>query len=207
MDTKICAAAWRLFGGLLVMLSVCAASSAAQVEGVKLDERVYIAQGLPELQLNGAGVRRKLLVAKVYVAALYLTQKRATSDAVLSDPGAKRLAMHILHDEVTAEQMVAMLNDGLSANNQLPELGTLEPRIRELSNMMRSVGRISQGGVILLDYLPGIGTRITINGVARATIPGEDFNRALLRIWLGDRPVDGRLKRTLLGGGDSVLPF
>ena len=67
--------------------------------------------------------------------------------------------------------------------------------------------QINQGGVILIDYLPGIGTRITINGVARATIPGEDFNRAMLRIWLGDRPVDGRLKRMLLGGEDSVLPF
>jgi len=192
---------------LLVLLSTCAPGFAAQVESVKLDDRVYIAQGVPELQLSGAGVRRKMLVAKVYVAALYLTQKRSTSDAVLADAGPKRFAMHILHDEITAEQMVAMLNDGLSANNQLLELGALEPRIRELSAMMRAVGRISQGGVILMDYLPGIGTRITINGVARATIPGEDFNRALLRIWLGDRPVDGRLKRMLLGGEDSLLPF
>jgi len=197
----------RTFGWLMSLLMFSVASPAAEVEGVKLDDRVYIAQGVPELQLNGAGPRRKMLMAKVYVAALYLTQKRATSDAVLTDPGPKRLAMHILHNEIKAEQLIAMLNDGLSANNQLPELGTLEPRIRELGTMMHNVGRISQGGVILLDYLPGIGTRITINGVTRATIPGEDFHRALMRIWLGDRPVDGRLKRMLLGGGDSLLPF
>lgn len=196
-----------MLGCLFALLLIPAAGIAADVEGVRLDERVYIAQGIPELQLNGAGPRRKMLVAKVYVAALYLTQKRATSDAVLSDPGPKRLAMHVLHDEITADQMVAMLNDGLAANNQLPELGPLEPRIRELAAMMRAVGRINQGGVILLDYLPGIGTRITINGIARATIPGEDFHRAVMRIWLGDRPVDGRLKRALLGGGDSLIPF
>lgn len=197
----------RLLGWLFALSLIPVASPAAEVEGVKLDDRLYIAQGLPELQLNGAGPRRKMLVAKVYVAALYLTQKRATSDAVLADPGPKRLALHILHDEIKAEQLIAMLNDGLSANNQLPELGALEPRIRELGTMMHNVGRISQGGVILLDYLPGIGTRITINGVTRATIPGEDFHRAMMRIWLGDRPVDGRLKRMLLGGGDSLLPF
>ena len=52
----------------------------------------------------------------------------------------------------------------------------------------------------MLDYLPGIGTRFTFNGITRLTIPGEDFNRAMLRIWLGDRPVDGRLKSALLGG-------
>jgi long-chain acyl-CoA synthetase len=197
----------RTLVALSALLLVPFAAYAAELEGVKLDERVYIAQGLPELQLNGAGVRRKLMVAKVYVAALYLTQKKTASDAVLSDPGPQRLAMHVLQEQITAEQFVAALNDGLTANNQAPELAPLEKRIRDLAAMMREVGRINQGGVVLLDYLPGIGTRLTINGLARLTIPGEDFHRALMRIWLGDRPVDGRLKRALLGSGDSVLPF
>ena len=30
---------------------------------------------------------------------------------------------------------------------------------------------------------------------------GEDFYRALLRIWLGDKPVDGDLKQGMLGQG------
>ncbi|RPI41633.1 MAG: hypothetical protein EHM59_19725, partial [Betaproteobacteria bacterium] len=192
----------RAIGLYILLACTPAAGWSADVEGVKIDERVYIAQGLPELALNGAGVRRRLLVAKVYVAALYLAQKKTVSDAVLSDPGPKRIAMHVLQDEVTADQIVASLHDGLAANNSPPELAPLEKRIRELAAMMRQIGRINQGGVILLDYLPGIGTRVTINGVTRMTIPGEDFNRALLRIWLGDRPVDGRLKRALLGGTD-----
>jgi hypothetical protein len=197
----------RTLGLFLALLVASGSGHAVEVEGVKLEERLYIAQGLPELHLNGAGVRRKLLVAKVYVIALYLSQKKTASDAVLADPGPKRLAMHILQKEVIAEQLIASLNDGLSANNQPPELAPLEQRIRDLAAMMRDVGRITEGGVVLLDYLPGIGTRVTINGVVRRTIPGEDFHRALMRIWLGDRPVDGRLKRTLLGGSDSVLPF
>jgi long-chain acyl-CoA synthetase len=183
------------------------AARAAEVEGVKLDDRIYIAQGVPQLVLNGAGVRRKLLVVKVYVTALYLSQKKTTSDAVLSDPGPKRIAMHVLQDEITADQLVAALQDGLAANNQPPVLAPLEQRIRELAAMMHQVGRINQGGTVLLDYLPGIGTRVTINGVTRLTLPGEDFSRALLRIWLGDRPVDGRLKQALLGVEESLLPF
>jgi len=191
----------------VIALAATQGAYAAEVEGVKLDDRVYIAQGVPELSLNGAGVRRKLIFAKVYVTALYLAQKKSTSDAVLSDTGPKRLAMHILQDEVTAEQLVGALHDGLAANNQPPELAPLEKRIRDLAGMMRDVGRLKQGGVILLDYLPGIGTRVTVNGVTRLTIPGDDFNRALLRIWLGDKPVDGRLKQALLGGKDHLLPF
>ena len=31
-------------------------------------------------------------------------------------------------------------------------------------------------------------------------IAGEDFYRALLRIWIGDKPVQDDLKKALLGG-------
>jgi hypothetical protein len=34
---------------------------------------------------------------------------------------------------------------------------------------------------------------------AGAPIPGEDFYRALLRIWVGPRPVQEDLKKALLG--------
>jgi hypothetical protein len=189
----------------LVGLACCGfffnpASAATEFEGVKIEERIYVAQGLPELRLNGVGVRRKLIVAKVYVAALYLQQKKTGVEAILSDTGPKRVAMHVMQDEITAEELIAMLHDGLAANNSAPELAPLEKRIRSLAGMIQQVGKVNPGGVILLDYLPGIGTRVTINRVPRITIPGEDFNRALLRIWLGDRPVDGRLKQALLGG-------
>jgi len=35
---------------------------------------------------------------------------------------------------------------------------------------------------------------------AGSPIPGEDFYRALLRIWLGDNPVQEDLKKALRGG-------
>jgi hypothetical protein len=55
--------------------------------------------------------------------------------------------------------------------------------------------------VILLDYLPGAGTRVTIKGQVKGVIPGQDFNDALLEVWLGARPASGGLKRAMLGGG------
>jgi Chalcone isomerase-like len=51
-----------------------------------------------------------------------------------------------------------------------------------------------------LDFIPGAGTRITVNGEAPGQpIPGEDFYQALLRVWLGDDPVDRKLNGALLG--------
>jgi hypothetical protein len=190
----------------IAVLALALPARAAEVEGVKVDERVYIAQGLPELELNGAGVRRKLM-ARVYVAALYLAKPLRNPEEILQDPGPKRMAMHVLQKEILANEFVAALHDGLAANNASFELAPLEKRIRDLAGMMHQVGRLHQGGTVLLDYLPGIGTRVTVNGVTRLTIPGEDFHRALLSIWLGERPVDGRLKRVLLGEPDSLLPF
>ena len=35
---------------------------------------------------------------------------------------------------------------------------------------------------------------------AKATIPGEAFNAALTKVWLGDKPVQADLKKAMLGG-------
>jgi hypothetical protein len=44
-------------------------------------------------------------------------------------------------------------------------------------------------------------TQVVIQGKpAGKPIAGEDFYRALLRIWVGDRPVQDDLKKALLGG-------
>ena len=46
----------------------------------------------------------------------------------------------------------------------------------------------------------GAGTAVAKNGETLGTIDGDDFNTALLAIWLGERPADRGLKKRLLGG-------
>ena len=46
----------------------------AKVAGVKFDETSQLSAGVPQLVLNGAGIRKKFFV-KVYVGALYLPKK------------------------------------------------------------------------------------------------------------------------------------
>jgi long-chain acyl-CoA synthetase len=52
---------------------------------------------------------------------------------------------------------------------------------------------------VALDYVNG-GTVILLNGAPKATIPGDAFNAALTKVWLGDKPVQADLKKALLGG-------
>lgn len=55
--------------------------------------------------------------------------------------------------------------------------------------------------VVDLDWLPGKGLQLALNGELRgAPIPGEDLYAALLRIFVGDKPTDPEMKIGLLGG-------
>ncbi len=78
---------------LLVSMSVGA--GAAEVAGIKLDDRARL--GTSELVLNGAGVRKKLLF-KVYVAGLYLTEKRKSPADVLALGGPKRFSITLMRN-------------------------------------------------------------------------------------------------------------
>ena len=173
-------------------------SLAAEIEGVKLAARVRVSDSGPELALNGAGVRTRVFF-KVYVGALYLPQKAGNTQAVLADTGPKRVAMHMLR-ELTAEQLFSALNDGLKNNHAPGELAKLEPQVKQLEGIFNALKVAKNGDVILLDYLPDAGSRITVNGESKGIIPGDEFYRALLRVWLGDQPADAALKKAMLGG-------
>jgi len=185
---------------LMFLLSavITISAAAAEIEGVKLADKLRVSDAGPELILNGAGVRTRVFF-KVYVGALYLQKKENATDAVLADAGPKRVAMHLLRD-LTAEQLFSALNDGLKNNHTPEQLAKLGPQLKQLEDVFNAVKAAKNGDVILLDYLPGAGTRVIVRGDDRGTIPGEEFNRALLRIWLGNQPADASLKKAMLGG-------
>jgi len=183
---------------LLIGAVITISAAAAEIEGVKLADKLRVSDAGPELILNGAGVRTRVFF-KVYVGALYLQKKENATDAVLADAGPKRVAMHLLRD-LTAEQLFSALNDGLKNNHTPEQLAKLGPQLKQLEDVFNAVKAAKNGDVILLDYLPGAGTRVTVRGDDKGTIPGEEFNRALLRIWLGNQPADASLKKAMLGG-------
>lgn len=185
---------------LAIVLTLAAAGAWAQpveVEGVKLESTAQV--GNDTLQLNGAGLRTKVFF-KVYVAGLYVPQKAHAAAQLLAQKGARRVSLTLLRN-VDAESFVNALNDGLRDNHTEAQLAALKPQIDAFNASLKAVGEAKKGDVIHLDFVPESGTRVTINGLVRGSaIAGDDFFTALLRIWLGDKPVDGNLKKGLLGG-------
>jgi len=147
------------------------------------------------LVLNGAGIRKKFII-KVYVGSLYLTVKRSTVKEILDDPGAKRIVMNFLYKEVSADALVEGWNEGFAANNSPQDLLPLQDRIKQFNSFFVTVRK---GDEIRLDYLPGEGTQVWINNILKGSVPGEDFSRALVKIWLGPKPPDLKLKDAMLG--------
>ena len=153
----------------------------------------------PELVLNGAGERR-ILFLNIYAIGLYLPRRARSLREVLAQDGPKRLHLVMLRDGVTAKQVhdhvIARLEDG----SQPAEMALMKSRIDDLDRIITSERVINQGGTIDLDYVPGLGTIIRVNGIAKSDpIPGEDFYNALLRIWLGDKARSVLLRDQLLG--------
>ena len=180
---------------LLLLAFAASAASGAEVAGVRLEDKTQVESR--ELVLNGAGLRKRV-VFNVYVIGLYLPEKKTDPAAVLQLAGPKRVAIHMLRD-VGAEQFTDALVDGLRENHSEADFKALEPRVKDLAGIFAEIKEAKKGMTITLDWT-GAATQLTVNGKpAGKPIAGEDFYRALLRIWLGDKPVQNDLKKSLLG--------
>jgi len=190
----------RRIAALALALLLPLAGVAAEVGGIKLDDRTRIDAGGPELVLNGAGVRTRFVV-KVYVGGLYLTEKKTAAADAIALGGPKRVSITMLRD-VGAQQFNEALVDGFRANNTAADMEKLKAPLDELGAIMNALGEAKKGNVITLDFVPGTGTRVLVDGAAKGKpIAGDEFYRGLLRIWLGDKPVDSDLKKGMLGQG------
>ncbi|MGA7748931.1 MAG: chalcone isomerase family protein [Gallionella sp.] len=183
-----------------ILLLICCVflswnACALEVSGVKLADSIHL--GSHDLVLNGAGLRTKFFF-KVYVAALYLGEKTHVAEVALNQSGEKRVALYIKR-ELSDEQMLHSFNEVMAANHTAAEMQAMEPQLKELTEIFHAVKSVREGDVVFLDYLPDSGTKIIVNGVPRGNIAGAVFNRALFKIWLGDRPAQPNLKQKMLG--------
>ena len=118
--------------------------------------------------------------------------------SVLDGDTPRQVRITLLHD-VSADRNVELLRRGLDANNSPRTLTAIQGQVEQFLDLIRRRGTFPKGSVIQLDYLPGTGTQVWLNHHLAGSFAGEEFNRALLKIWLGDHPVQQSLKAALLG--------
>jgi hypothetical protein len=184
---------------ILLMISCLLLSwnaSALDLAGIHLVDRMQV--GDTVLQLNGGGIRTKFFF-KIYVGALYLPEKQTSAEAIIADNRAHRVVLYILH-ELSSEKLYNSVHEAIEGNHTPAEMSALGAQLNQLKDIFDSVHEVKPNDIVMLDYLPASGTRVTVNGSERGTIAGAGFSRALLRIWLGRNPVQDDLKKGMLGG-------
>ncbi|KAB2919746.1 MAG: hypothetical protein F9K30_16950 [Dechloromonas sp.] len=179
---------------LLAALIAAPGLQAAEVAGVRIDDAVKV--GGSDLVLNGAGLRSKLFI-KVYVGALYVGQKAGTPAAIYDSPAPRRMLMRMLRD-MDAETLHGALDEGLRNNLTPAELAAMQGPAGQLGALMKGIGKVREGDAVAIDFTAD-GVSVSLNNQVRGAVPGADFARALLRVWLGDKPADASLKKALLG--------
>lgn len=170
-------------------------AAAMKIAGVEIPDSLTLASGEQELPLNGAGIRKKFFM-DIYIGALYLPARTPDADAILSDTGPASVLMHFLISEVSKKKITGGWDDGLRKNHTEEEMRALVPRLEQFNSYFHTVRK---GDTIRIDYQPGTGTTVRINGQMRGVVEGNDFFRSLLRIWLGSKPVSKALKLGMLG--------
>ena len=184
-------------GAIFVYLAMLSTPSvAASLQGQRFDDNTRLAA--QELALNGLGLR-SILFIKVYVAGLYLPEKATTFRVIANMPGPKRLQLRMLR-KADADDFIEALVEGIEENTSKAELAQLSARMQQLTHTINAIGSVVAGDSLNFDFVPGVGTSVTLNGMKRGTvIEGADFYNAVLKIFIGEEPVDERLMAGLLG--------
>jgi FtsP/CotA-like multicopper oxidase with cupredoxin domain len=186
---------WKLSALAGMLLSTALLANAAEVAGVKIDDTA-VADGTP-LVLNGAGLRSRVFI-KVYVAALYLPQKSTQASTITQVNGPRRVVLRMMRG-LDAQTLTAALEDGVRNNSSPAELAAVKPAMDELLAQMLKLSKLNEADVVVIDMTPQL-TRVSVNGRPAAQVAGASLPGALLRVWLGESPVETSLKTALLGG-------
>lgn len=172
-------------------------AQAAKLEGQRFDDTLVLSDRT--LRLNGLGLRGVAWV-KAFVAGLYLAAPSKDTSQILAMQGPKRLRLKVMLEAPSVE-MTKSMRRGVRRNEPEAMQARLLERVEVLAKGLDSIGTFRPGDVLDLDFIPGQGTHLVLNGKPLVKpIEGDDFYRAVLKIFIGERPVDKRMKAGLLSG-------
>lgn len=184
--------------GALLLLNWNA--SALEIAGVKVPEKVQV--GEQSWALNGSGSRFMGGVIDVYVIALYMPEAKHTVAEILAEERGKNVTIWFLTPlgvKVTSEQLLDATRKLMLENMGAEELNKLDTSWKQFAAMFDNIKEFRKEDKLSVDYLPGKGMRLSMNGKELGRIADAGFMRAFLLVWLGDKPVQDDLKIKLLG--------
>lgn len=178
--------------GLTLMMAVFVISElhAKEMHGVRFEPTFE--QEESSMSLRGVALKRVFL-ARAFVAGFYL-EEEVPSEHVFEDVS-KRIEVEYMVS--IPEDKLSRYTETLMKKNSTPE--EYDAFSDKLQLMRQYFVDLEPGDRYALTYIPGMGTRFDYNGHFVGVIPGKTFADSLFSTWVGEKPMDYRIKRQILG--------
>ncbi|MFT7680986.1 chalcone isomerase family protein [Moritella dasanensis] len=177
----------------LLMMST-GLQAATEISGVSVPDSIT-PQG-ENLQFNGAGIRSKFFI-DLYVGSLFTNEKMNQGNDVINSDEAAAIRLNITSNMITSEKMIKAMKEGFELVTA-EKNNNLDTKIASFIDTFADP--IKKGDQFTLLSVPGEGLINYKNGEFMSITSGEDFRKAVISIWLGDKPTDKGLKKDMLNG-------
>ena len=105
------------------------------------------------------------------------------------------MVLHFLYG-VSKSQLSEAWEEGLRDNTPNAS-AEVKANFAKLASWMEP---INKGKQLVFTYVPGTGTIVEVNGVAKGTLPGKATADAIVATWIGPKPGPGDdFKKDVLG--------
>jgi hypothetical protein len=160
---------------------------ALEIAGVAVPQIVQGVGNQGRMTLAGhAEVHRRYL--PFYGVTLHLPEMRPSKAVLVQGLAPCRLSLIWFADGLSAEQVRAYFTERFQLAADEEALGRAKPRIDQLLGQLPGTER---GQTLSFDYDPDRGMLVEVDGQRLLALPGVEFNRVLLGLWLGDAAEAG----------------
>ncbi len=167
------------------------------VNGLVLKDKIKV-HG-QELFLNGAGTRNKFFI-DIYVGALYVTAPTNDAVSIINSNTIKSMHLNIVSNWINRRLLKSALRSELRSSSTQEEMEQLQGEIDIFLSTFNE--EIKKGDQFIFDIIPGIGVKVYKNDKLVKSIEGDRFSKRLIQLWIGNTPVDKKMKAEILGGSE-----
>lgn len=102
--------------------------------------------------------------------------------------------------EIDSNELGKSFTKAFEENAPKAEMSSLIPGLLRMGQVFSDQKKMAAGESFTIDWVPGTGTVISVKGKPQGdAIKEPEFFNAMMRIWLGAKPADWKLRDELLG--------
>lgn len=164
------------------------------INGVVLKDKIKVHD--QDLFLNGAGTRSKFFI-NIYVGSLYVMTPTNDAVSIINSNTIKSMHLNIISHWINRKLLKSALRSELKSSSTEEEMDQLQDEIDIFLSTFNE--EIKKGDEFIFNIIPSVGVEVYKNNKLIKSIQGEQFSKRLIQLWIGNTPVDKKLKTKILG--------